>query len=344
MKLAEIALHLQARLVGDGDIDIRRVADLRTAQAGDIGFLTSSDYRPYLATTAASAVIVKGIDAESCPVPALIVASPYLAYAKVAQLLDPTPKPAPGIHPTAVVAATATLASDVAIGPGAVIGEHCQVGAGSIIGAQCVLEPGVVVGQAVRLQPLVVLYHHVRLGDRVSIHSGTVIGSDGFGYAQDAGQWVKIPQTGTVIIGDDVEIGANCTIDRGALGDTVIAEGVKLDNLIHIAHNVQIGAHSAIAGCSGVAGSARIGRHVTLAGRVSVLGHLSICDNAHVTACSLVNKSITEPGAYSSGTTLQDNRSWRKSAARFHQLDDLARRLRRLEKQLGTGQDENDND
>ncbi|NQD38687.1 UDP-3-O-(3-hydroxymyristoyl)glucosamine N-acyltransferase [Permianibacter sp. IMCC34836] len=344
MKLAELAQQLQARLVGDGDIDIRRVADLRTAGIGDISFLTSSEYREHLAVTRASAVMLKEADHAGCPVAALVVASPYLAYAKVAQLLDPTPRPAAGIHPTAVISPEAQLASDVSVGPSAVIERGCIVASGAIIGSHCVLGEQVQLGANSRLWPGVVLYHGVRLGERCTVHSGTVIGSDGFGYAQEAGQWVKIPQTGTVVLGDDVEIGANCTIDRGALGDTVIANGVKLDNLIHIAHNVQIGAHSAIAGCSGVAGSTVIGKQVTLAGRVSVLGHLTICDNAHVTACSLVNKSITEPGAYSSGTTLQDNRSWRKSAARFHQLDDLARRLRRLEKQLGAGLDENDND
>ncbi|MFZ5842276.1 MAG: UDP-3-O-(3-hydroxymyristoyl)glucosamine N-acyltransferase [Pseudomonadota bacterium] len=344
MKLAEIAQRLQARLVGDGDIDIRRVADLRAAETGDIGFLTSAEYRDALRSTRASAVMLKDADAADCPVAALIVPSPYLAYAKVAQWLDPTPQPVPGIHPSAVIAASAVLGADVAIGPGVVIGDECRIGDGCSIGANSVLAERVVLANGVQLAPQVVLYHAVRIGARSQIHSGTVIGADGFGYAQEAKRWVKIPQTGTVVIGDDVEIGANCTIDRGALGDTVIEDGVKLDNLIHVAHNVHIGAHSAVAGCSGIAGSTKIGKHVTLAGRVSVLGHLTICDNAHVTACSLVNRSITEPGAYSSGTTLQDNRSWRKSATRFNQLDDLARRLRRLERQLGTGQEENDDD
>lgn len=344
MKLAELAQRLQARLVGDGDIDIRRVADLRTAENGDIGFLTSSEYRDALKQTRASAVMLKEADALDCPVAVLIVASPYLAYARVAQWLDPSPQPQPGIHPLAVIAPSAKLAVGVSVGPGAMIAAGCELGEGAIVGANCVLAERVQLAAQVRLAPNVVVYHGVRIGARSQIHSGTVIGSDGFGYAQEAKRWIKIPQTGTVVIGEDVEIGANCTIDRGALGDTVIEDGVKLDNLIHVAHNVHIGAHSAVAGCSGIAGSTKIGKYVTLAGRVSVLGHLTICDNAHVTACSLVNKSITEPGAYSSGTTLQDNRSWRKSATRFNQLDDLARRLRRLEKQLGTGQDENDND
>ena len=344
MKLAELAQRLQARLVGDGDIDIRRVADLRTAENGDIGFLTSSEYRDALKQTRASAVMLKEADALDCPVAALIVVSPYLAYAKVAQWLDQSPQPQPGIHPSAVIAPSAKLAAGVSVGPGAMIAAGCELGEGAIVGANCVLAERVQLAAQVRLAPNVVVYHGVRIGARSQIHSGTVIGSDGFGYAQEAKRWIKIPQTGTVVIGEDVEIGANCTIDRGALGDTVIEDGVKLDNLIHVAHNVHIGAHSAVAGCSGIAGSTKIGKYVTLAGRVSVLGHLTICDNAHVTACSLVNKSITEPGAYSSGTTLQDNRSWRKSATRFNQLDDLARRLRRLEKQLGTGQDENDND
>lgn len=344
MKLADLAARLQGQLIGDGGLDIVRVADLRTAGSGDISFLTSAEYRPALVATAASAVLLKAADADVCPVAAIVVASPYLAYAKVAQWLDPTPVPAVGVAPTSSIDPSAIIPASASIGPGAVIGPGCVLAEGVIIGANAVLAENVSIGAGTRLYPNVTVYHGVIIGAGCRIHSGTVIGSDGFGYAQEQRQWVRIPQVGTVRIADEVDIGANCTIDRGALGDTVIEQGVKLDNLIHIAHNVQIGAHTAIAGCSAVAGSAVIGKHVTLAGRVGVLGHLSVCDNVHVTATTLVTKSITEPGVYSSGTPFQDNRSWRKNAARFNQLDDLARRLRRLEKASGTGQDENDND
>lgn len=335
MQLGELAARIGARLDGDASIEILRVADLASAQANELGFLSSSEYRPLLGATRAGAVIVREADRPSASCAALIMSNPYLGYARAAQLLDPTPQMPVGIHPTALVAADAVLGKDVAIGPYAVIESGVRIGDQVSIGAHCVLGTGTVVGSATRLWPQVTVYHQTVIGARCLIHSGTVIGADGFGFAPDAGTWVKIPQTGRVVIGDDVEIGANCAIDRGALADTRIGNGVKLDNFIHIAHNVDVGDHSAMAAMTGIAGSTQIGKQVTLSGRVSVTGHLSICDNAHVTACTMVSRSITEPGAWSSGTTQQPNREWRKSAARFNQLDDMAKRLRRLERQLG---------
>ena len=249
------------------------------------------------------------------------------AFAKIAALFDIAPTRPPGIHPSAVidpdarVAASAHIGPFVTIGARSVIGENCIIGAGSVIGEDCSLDTGC------ELIARVTLVTRVRLGKRVRIHPGAVLGADGFGLAMDAGKWIKVPQLGGVRIGDDCEIGANTCVDRGALEDTVLAEDVRLDNLVQIAHNVQIGAHSAIAGCTGIAGSAKIGRYCLLGGAVGVVGHLEICDKVVITGKSVVRNSITEPGEYSSGTPLTDNRTWRKNAARFKQLDALARRV-----------------
>lgn len=332
LSLSEIASRLNATLRGDAAISVTRVADLQTAQIGDIAFLADEEYLPSLATCRASAIIVRAEHAALVPGSAIIVELPYLAYARVAQWLDPTPVPAAGIHPSAIIDPSTQMGVDVSIGPLVVIGANVVLGDRVSIGAGSVLGEQVQLGADTRLWPRVCLYHDVKMGERCIVHSGTVIGSDGFGYAPHQRTWVRIPQTGGVIIGDDVDIGANCAIDRGALGNTCIGNGVKLDNLIHIAHNVEIGDHCAAAATTAIAGSAKLGRYVTLAGRANILGHLDVCDGAHVTACTLVTKSIREPGAYSSGTTAQPNREWRKSVARFFQLDELFRRVRALEK------------
>ena len=334
MKLSEIAQRLGIPFDANRDADIFRVSDLRQSQSGDISFLNKSSYRDALVDSKATAVLLRADDAEHCKAIPLIVNDPYLAYAKVAQWLDSTPQQAIGVHASATIAADARLGRDVAIGPhvvieaGAVIGDNAQIAAGCYIGHNSEIAAGT------RLWPNVCIYHGVRLGQCCIVHSSSVIGADGFGFAQENKQWVKIPQLGGVRIGDDVEIGAHCAIDRGALNDTIIGNGVKLDNYIHIAHNVEIGDFSAVAAMSAIAGGTKIGKHVTLAGRVSVIGHLEICDRAHVTACTTVVQSITEPGVYSSGTTAQPNREWRKSLARFFQLDELVKRVRAIEKQL----------
>lgn len=332
--LGELAALTGGRVEGDPGTRILRVATLEAAVPGCIAFLANSRYRRFLNSTAASAVVLAEADLNAARQPALVHANPYLAFARVAQHLQPPPRDPRGVQPGAFVAEDVILGVDVSVAPGAVIeagavlGDSVIVGAGSFVGARCRI------GANSRLLPNATVYADCTLGERAIVHAGAVIGSDGFGFANDAGTWVKVPQIGRVIIGDDVEIGANTTIDRGSLADTVIEDGVKIDNLVQIAHNVRIGAHTAVAGCCGIAGSAQIGRHCTLAGGVGVAGHLQVADHAVITAYSWVTHDIREPGVYSSGTPMSANRQWRRNAVRFNQLDDMARRLRALEKAL----------
>ncbi len=333
--LAELADYVGGRVEGDASRVIDGVATLSAATAGDISFLSNALYRKYLPTTCAAAVILSEADAQSCPVSALIVSDPYVSYAKIATLLNPEQIFPAQIHPSVVVASSARVSESAHVGANCVIGDGVVIDDGAVIGAGCVLEAGCVVGRHTRLMANVTLCHRVNIGQRCLIHPGAVIGSDGFGIANDRGVWIKVPQLGTVRIGDDVEIGANTTIDRGALDDTVIEEGVKLDNLIQVAHNVKIGAHTVVAGCVGIAGSAEIGKHCAIGGGVGILGHLKITEGVQVTAMSMVTKSIKQPGVYSSGVPLQPSQKWHKNAVRFKQLDELAKRVRELEAQLG---------
>ncbi len=334
--LGEIAAVAGARLQAcDAATIISGVVPLHRAEPGQISFLTDPRYRSFLATTRATAVILSPEDARDCPVPALVAANPQVAYARAAMLFEPATESRRGVHPTAWVSPTATIAADAWIGP------HCSVEAGAMIesgvtvGPGCVIGEQAIIGEGSRLVARVTICHRVRLGCRVVAHPGAVIGSDGFGLALDCdGRWLKVPQLGSVVIGDDVEIGANTTIDRGALEDTVIEEGVKLDNQIQVAHNVRIGAHSAFAGCVGIAGSARIGRHCMVGGGVGIAGHLEIADRVQITGMSLVAQSITQPGIYSSGLTVEPNRLWNKISARLRRLDELFRRLAALEKKI----------
>ncbi len=335
--LRDIAEKLGAQVHGDENCRIERVATLADAEAGSISFLANRRYRPQLLSTRASAVILEAEFLSSCPVAALVVANPYLGYARVAALLAPEQPVAIGIHPTAYVSDTATVDASACIGPQAVVEDHAGVGARSHVGPGCVIERGATVGEDCTLKANVTVCHDVRIGDRVLLHPGVVIGADGFGIANDAGVWVKVPQLGTVVIAGDVEIGANTTIDRGAIADTIIEEGVKLDNLIQIGHNVRIGAHTAIAAGVAIGGSATIGKRCTIGGAASVAGHLEIADDVHLTATSAVPKSITEPGLYSSGMPIQDNRTWRRNVVRMRQLDEMAKRLKNLEKRLDEG-------
>lgn len=330
--LSELAQRLDAELKGDGNQIITGPNTLQAATATQISFLANASYRSQLADTKAAAVIVNAQMAESVPSSALVVANPYLAFARLSQLFDNRPVMLAGIHPTAIIAASAQLADDVKIAANVVIGEHCVIGAGTEIGAGTVIGDHCVLGTDCLLRANVTLYHDVVLGERVRIHSGSVIGADGFGFAPDKGQWHKIAQLGGVRIGNDVEIGANTCVDRGALGDTVIGDHVILDNQIQIAHNVQIGAGTAIAACSGIAGSTRIGARCTIAGGVGIAGHLDICDGVHIAAMALISKSITAPGAWASGTAQMPVQDWRRSATRFRQLDSMAKRLQQLEK------------
>lgn len=330
-KLAEL---LQAQLNGNGAELISAVATLENATSGQLTFLSNSKYRRFLQETKASAVLVSAADAEYCPVNALIVPDPYVAFAKVAQLLDTTPRAANGIAPTAQIDPTAVIGADVAIGhhvviaAGAVIGDGCQIGAGSFIGEQAQL------GANCKVWPNVTIYHRVQLGADCIVHSGAVLGADGFGFANQRGQWLKIPQVGTVIIGANTEIGASTTIDRGALEDTIIGKNCIIDNQVQIAHNVQIGDHTAIAGCTVVAGSTKIGKYCVIGGACAINGHMEICDGVHITGMSMIIKSITEKGVYSSGMPAASNLEWRKNSARYRQLDQMYQRLRDLEQQV----------
>jgi UDP-3-O-[3-hydroxymyristoyl] glucosamine N-acyltransferase len=330
MTLGTLAKALSAQLHGDADIRIHAVATLADAGAGQISFLANRRYRPQLDTTSASAVILSAEFAQDCPAAAVVTDNPYLGYARAAALLNPVVPVTGGLHPTAIVAAGAMVDKDAWIDAGAVIEDGARIGSRTAIGPGCVIGRDAVVGSDCRLQANVTLCHGVRLGTRVLIHPGVVIGGDGFGIANDGGVWEKVPQLGAVEIGDDVEIGANTTIDRGALHDTFIARGVKIDNLVQIGHNVQVGEHTAIAACVAIGGSAKIGCRCTIAGAASLAGHLEIADDVHLTATSAVANSITAPGVYSSGMPVQENRAWRRNIVRLRHLDDMARQLKSL--------------
>ncbi|MCW0385847.1 UDP-3-O-acylglucosamine N-acyltransferase [Xanthomonas sacchari] len=329
----EIAERFGLQVHGDGSVAVHGVATLAQAGPGQLSFLANPRYRAQLADSTAAIVVLRADDAEAAPGTALIARDPYVAFAKIAALFDVAPLRPPGIHPSASidpsaqVAASAHIGAFVSIGARSVVGEGCVIGPGCVIGEDCQI------GAGSELIARVTLVTRVRLGQRVRVHPGAVLGADGFGLAMDAGRWIKVPQLGGVRIGDDCEIGANTCVDRGALEDTTLEEDVRLDNLVQVAHNVHIGAHSAIAGCTGIAGSAKIGRYVMLGGAVGVVGHLEICDKVVVTGKSVVRNSIHEPGEYSSGTPLTDNRTWRKNAARFKQLDALARRILSVSKE-----------
>lgn len=332
--LGQLAERLGATLRGRADRQISGLATLQEAQPEQLSFLANPQYRKFLGQTQAGALLLTPADAEGYAGDALLVANPYLAYAELSHLFDRKPQAVAGVHPTAVVAADAQVHASASVGPYAVIESGAQIAAGVSIGAHCVVGARSVVGEDGWLAPRVTLYHDVQIGKRVVIQSGAVLGGEGFGFANEKGVWQKIAQIGGVTIGDDVEIGANTTIDRGALADTQIGNGVKLDNQIMIAHNVQIGDHTAMAGCAGISGSTKIGKHCMIAGGVGMVGHIEVCDNVFVTGMTMVTRSITEPGSYSSGTAMQPAGEWRKSAARIRQLDEMARRLQQLEKRL----------
>lgn len=313
---------------------IRGVGTLQSARNGHIGFLSNARYHKLLQTTQASAVIVSEDYADECTGNALIVENPHLAYARIARLFVGGMVCENGVHPTAVISTNAKLGARVTIGPHAVVGDGTVLGDDVWIGAGCVLGRNVALGDESCLEANITLWHGTRIGKRALLHPGVVIGGDGFGFANDAGKWVKVPQLGRVRIGDDVEIGSNTTIDCGAIEDTVIEDGVKLDNLIQIGHNVQIGAHTAIAACTAIAGSTKIGKYCGIGGTVGIVGHIEICDRVQITGMSMVTKSISEPGIYSSGTPLEPNNHWHKNFARFKHLDEMWRRIKHLEAQL----------
>ena len=332
--LGEIASRLNLRLIGDPDCQIQGLGTLASAKMGDISFLSNISYLRQLAKTSASAVIVEESQADLVPTNALIAEQPYVAFAYVSQLFAKQSEVAAGVHSSASVADSVSLGEGVYIGANAVIEDDVEIGANSSVGPGTFIGRGVRLGEHCRLHAQVTLYHEVRIGSRVNIHSHAVIGADGFGFAFDGERSIKIQQLGAVWIGDDVDVGAGTTIDRGAIEDTIVEDGVKIDNQVQIGHNCHIGAHSVICGCTAIAGSAKIGRYCVLGGASGMVGHLSLADGVQVSAMSLVNKSITEPGTYSSGTGQMNIADWKRAIVRFQQLDSIARRLKDLEKMI----------
>jgi UDP-3-O-[3-hydroxymyristoyl] glucosamine N-acyltransferase len=333
--IGELAARFGCELRGDPGLRVARVATLAAAGEGDLAFLANPRYRPQLATTRATVVVLDAASAGQHAGAMLVSRNPYAVYARAAALLHPEPTLPAGVQPSAVVAPGVLLGAGVHVGPGAVIGVGAVVGARSSIGPGCVLGDGVVVGSDCRLHARVVLERGTRLGDRVRILPGAVLGAAGFGFAREADGWVAVPQLGGVQVGDDVDIGANTTIDRGAIEDTVIEAGAKLDNQIQVAHNVRIGAHTAIAACVGISGSTRIGARCMIGGAVGIVGHLEICDDVIITGMSMVAHSISEPGVYSGGLPAAPAPLWRRLAARFRRMERLAARVARLEQQGG---------
>ncbi|AIZ33805.1 UDP-3-O-(3-hydroxymyristoyl)glucosamine N-acyltransferase [Pseudomonas sp. K1(2024)] len=334
--LGQLADTLGATLSGPESLAITGLATLQEAGPGQLSFLANRQYRKFLDESQAAAVLITAEDAEGFTGNAVIVPDPYLAYARISHLFDPKPKAVAGIHPSAVVAEDAQVDESASVGAFAVIESGARIAANVTIGAHCFVGARCVIGEGGWLAPRVTLYHDVTIGKRVVIQSGAVIGGEGFGFATEKGIWQKIAQIGGVTLGDDVEIGVNTAVDRGALSDTRIGNGVKLDNQIQIAHNVQVGDHTAMAACVGISGSTRIGKHCMIAGGVGMVGHIDVCDNVFVSGMTMVTRSITEPGGYSSGTAMQPLAEWRKSAARIRQLDDMSKRLQQLEKRVDT--------
>ncbi len=333
--LAELTQGLEVKIIGDSNSIIYGISTIQQARLGQIAFLVNPLYKRYLTDTQASAVILSAEDAKDCTTTALVCHDPYYIYSRIAAFFDDKPRPLAGIHPSAVIGQGCQIDSSASIGANCVIGNHVVISANAVISAGCVIGEYCEIGEASCLDANVTLYHKITLSKRVTIASGTVIGSDGFGIAKHQGRWHKVPQLGRVIIEEDVEIGANCTIDRGAIEDTVIEKGSKLDNLIQVGHNVKIGRHTAIAGCVGIAGSTTIGNDCLVGGGTGFAGHITIADNVVITGMTAVSKSIREPDIYSSGVGgLLKNKEWRKNSARLHRLDHLVQRIKTLEAAL----------
>jgi len=330
--LGELATRFGCELIGDPDVVVDNLASLASANERSLTFLSSDAYRPLLAGTRAAAVIVKPADAETCPAAALLDENPYACYARMAPVVRPEPSFAPGRHASAAIADDAVVAASAHIAAHAVVDSGSDVGENVYIGPGCVVGPDCVVGDDARLIANVTLVRRVRIGRRSIIHPGAVIGSDGFGNAQTPDGWIKVPQYGGVIIGDDVEIGANTTVDCGALDDTIIQDGVRIDNLCMIAHNVHVGAHTAMAAMSGIAGSAVIGKRCIFGGQAGSAGHVTICDDVVITAQGSVTKDITKPGVYASIFPSEPAGEWSRKVGYFRRLDSLNARVRKLEK------------
>ncbi|HZO24148.1 MAG TPA: UDP-3-O-(3-hydroxymyristoyl)glucosamine N-acyltransferase [Steroidobacteraceae bacterium] len=340
--LGELAVRFGCELRGNPDMRVERVGTLVNADDLCVAFLAEDRNRRELAATRAAVVVLGAAVAQFCPTAALICDNPRATFARIAALLYPDAPAKPGIHPSATVAPDARVDSSAHVGPHAVIGDRAVIGSHVFVGAHSVLENDVVLEEYVRLVAKVTLCRGVRVGARTLIQPGAVIGADGFGFAPDRGRWLKVPQVGSVSIGPDVEIGANTTIDRGAIEDTVIEEGAKLDNLIQIGHNVRVGAHTVIAGCTGISGSTIIGRRCIIGGAVGIAGHLTICDGVTITGFAMVSRSLTSPGVYSSGIPIEESKVWRRQVARYRKLETYEKRLKQLERAAGAAQDEGD--
>ena len=334
-QLREIVDRFGGELIGDPGVRVTQVATLESAREADLTFVSQPRFLAQLARTRAAAVILGSDARDATRLPRIICDNPYAYFARVSGLLNPALRAKPGRHKTAVVDRAARVARSASIGAGAVIGKRAHIADHVEIGAGCFVGDETTIGEESRLHANVSVYHACRIGARCIVHAGAVIGADGFGIAREDGVWKKIPQIGRVIIGDDVEIGANTTIDRGALDDTVIADGVKLDNQIQIAHNVKIGAHTAIAACVGIAGSATIGAHCSLGGASMIYGHITIADNVNISAGTLIMKSLDKPGTYTGVYPFSSHQRWLRNAAHLRQLDELVKRVRDLEGRLG---------
>ncbi len=344
--LGELAVRFGLELRGDPTLEVNSVATLQDARPGTLSFLANPKYRKFLATTGATAVVVDARSAAGAPGAVLVAPNPYVAYARIAQVLHPAPAAVPGCHASAVVDATASIAPSAHVAALAYIGPRAVIGERAFIGPGCVVEADSVVGDDTRLVARVTLGTRVRLGRRVILHPGVVVGGDGFGLAPDKDGWVKVPQVGGVVIGDDCEVGANTTIDRGAIEDTVLEEDVRLDNQIQVGHNVRIGAHTAIAACSGISGSTTIGKRCIIGGMVGFVGHLTVADGTIVTGLTMVSHSIHTGGVYSSGLPAEDGTKWRRTVAHLKRLDKLVARVKTLEGAAGLAGgagDDNDN-
>lgn len=333
-RLADIVARFGGHVAGDADIRVQQIGTLEHARAGQIAFLANAKYRKQLEGSQASAVIVSEADVDATELPRIVCDNPYSYFAKLSAFLNPLRDYVPGIHPSAVVGQGVQISAQAHIGPQVTIGDGVVIGARTVVMAGCVIGDNVTLGDDTRLYPRVTVYHDCVIGSHVIVHSGAVIGADGFGIAMEEGRWLKIPQIGRVLIGDHVEVGANTTIDRGALDDTVIEEGVKLDNQIQVAHNVHIGAHTAIAGCVGIAGSATIGKYCRIGGSAGILGHLQIADHVEIASFTLIGKSITESGSYAGIYPFSKNEEWRNNAVHLRHLGDLVKRVKALEKEI----------
>lgn len=332
--LADLVARFGGELVGDGTHVVRQVAPLGRARADEIGFVSQARYLDQLDESRAGAVILPTDARDATERPRILTPHPYLYFARVSALLNPMPRPEAGIHPAACVATDAEVADDACIAAGAVVGVGARVGAGAIVGPNAVVGDRAQIGAGSVLHAHTTVYHDCQVGERCVLHSGCVVGADGFGFAPNDGKWEKIPQIGRVIIGDDVEIGACTTIDRGALEDTVIEEGVKIDNLVQVAHNVRIGAHTAIAACTGIAGSARIGRHCQIGGAAMIFGHIDIADGTRISTNTLITKSLPKASTYTSAMPFSEHDVWQKNAVHMRNLDKLVSRVKALEKRI----------